>query len=685
MRSLLHDQIDAVFNNGGPLNQVFEMKHPDSQYSRREDQVRMSMTIATALAKTDQLRKPFHAFIEAGTGTGKSFGELVPYALRISQENQGCSPDEKRRVLVVTHTTTLQSQLYNDDIPEVQEVLSMQGLEFNAILLKGKGNYICTKRMKELIQSPNLSDNDKEELLNIKQKHCDAQGNLLSGDKEALPKMSDAFWSKINGSSEVECDNCPYKDKHCYYNAIKSSAKNADIMIGNHALLLNDLVSRAKGGNGIIPVDYHYLVIDEAHHVEQMLVDAFSTTVSTDKLTSTKKALNWILEKKVQNVERKKRVSFALSNFEKSVLETFNFFHKEALKQKKSIPWAHDKIPDISALEKTGVALNKEIAELQMRCIDKEVVQKLDKINMRVQSIIRTLSDFALNVNENQFHWIDIDEPGVVSLKYAPLDANKIVREVLFDRIPVTITSATIKLGDNLDVFANKLGDLQHNEFEQLCVKSPFDYKKNAVFYVPAYALGAKDDDYDEYCIEEMRKLVDLANGRSFLLFTSSETMKKYRDILAPYFESKGYPCLMQGDDDRRVLIEKFKKSKNAVLFGGDSFWEGIDIKGRILSMVVMQKIPFNVPNPLSTAKEKLVKAARPKEAFKECSVFPAIIKFKQGFGRLIRGHSDGGVVALLDGRVLSCKDRYGKYFLEELPEGMKRTVNFDELKEYIQ
>lgn len=685
MRSLLHDQIDEVFNDGGPLNQVFEMKHPDSKYSRREDQVRMSMTIATALAKTDYYERPFHAFIEAGTGTGKSFGELVPYALRIAQENKGCSPEEKKRVLVVTHTTTLQSQLYNDDIPEVQEVLSMQDLSFNAILLKGKGNYICTKRMSELMEHPEkLTDNDKEELLNIRQKHCDKRGNLYSGDKEALPKMSEEFWEKINGNSEADCENCPFKEKNCYYNAIKASAVNADIMIGNHALLLNDLVSRARGGKGIIPVNYDYLVIDEAHHVEQMLVDAFSTTISTEKLVSINKNVLWIA-KRIKNEERKKKVLMANDAYQKEVMKIFKFFQYEAQKQKKSIPWDHNIAPDTTMLSKVALALNKEIAELQMRSADKQIVQKMDKINMAIQSLVKTLSDFAQNTYSDLFHWIDIDEPGTVSLKYAPLDANKIVREVLFDRIPVTVTSATIKLGDNLDVFAEKLGDLRHDEFEQLCVKSPFDYKKNAVFYVPAYALGAKDKDYDDYCIEEMRKLVDLAEGRSFLLFTSSETMKKYRDVLAPYFESKGYPCLMQGDDDRRVLIEKFKKAKNAVLFGGDSFWEGIDIKGRILSMVVMQKIPFNVPNPLSDAKEKLVKAVRYKEAFKECSVFPAIIKFKQGFGRLIRGHSDGGVVALLDGRILTSKKSYGKYFLEELPEGMKRTVNFEELKEYIQ
>lgn len=687
-RTLLHQQIDEVFDNGGLLNFVFDKNHkdiPDCKYSRRDDQVRMSMTIADGLTMTDKLGRPHHSIIEAGTGTGKSFAELVPYALRISQENQGCSPEERKRVLVVTHTTTLQGQLYKDDIPEVQEVLALKDLKFNAVLLKGKGNYVCNKRMKQLFKHPEkLTDNDKAELLTIRQKHCDDRGNLISGDRESFPvKPSDEFWDKINGNAESDCADCPFREKQCYYHAIKTSAKNADIMIGNHALLLNDLVSRWKTGTGTVP-EYHYLVIDEAHHVEQMLVEYFSTSVSNSDLYRVKRNIDWII-KETKNEKLKAQILSTYNAFEFEANKIFSFF--KTISKGKSIPWDRHKQPMNVKLSEAKKQLVYSLALSQTNTLDSKVIRRIDKTNLSINTLTDNLENFAFNKDDMAlFYWIDNDTSGSITLKASPLDANKIVKEVLFDKIPVTLTSATIKLGDNLDLFGEKMGNLAHEEFEQLCVKSPFDYKKNAVFYVPKYAVDGNtgNEDYDEYCIEEMKKLVDLAKGRSFLLFTSSETMKKYKKVLAPYFESKGYPCLMQGEDDRRVLIDKFKKAKNAVLFGGDSFWEGIDIKGRILSMVVMQKIPFNVPNPLSTAKENLVKMARPTEAFKECSVFPAIIKFKQGFGRLIRGHSDGGVVALLDGRVLSRRGTYGKYFLEELPDGMKRTVNFEDLKEYI-
>ncbi len=187
-------------------------------------------------------------------------------------------------------------------------------------------------------------------------------------------------------------------------------------------------------------------------------------------------------------------------------------------------------------------------------------------------------------------------------------------------------------------------------------------------FYIPSYALDSGDDGYDEYCLKEMYELVKMARGRAFLLFTSIETMKEYYNILASEFEKMGYLPLMQGKYDRRKLVEMFKKHGNAVLFGSDTFWEGIDIRGRKLSLVIIHKLPFSVPTPVIKAREAILRK-QGRNPFLENVVFSAVTKYKQGFGRLIRHEGDRGVFCVLDGRILSKKDSYGKYFLSSMPE----------------
>ena len=708
METLLHRQIEETFNNGGLLNRVFDEKfagNPDAKYGRRDDQVNVSLTIANSLAKTEELGRPHHAVIEAGTGTGKSFAELVPFAFKIAEENKGKPDDEKKRVLIVTFTTALQRQLYVEDIPDVQKVLSYKGYKVNAVLLKGKGNYICTKRLLDLGKILNSNDQavkvnagitpeDEKAFKNLMDLDCDAESNLMTGDREALnSKPSDEFWSKICGDSESDCESCPYAKGACYYKTIRESAANADIIIGNHASLMNDLVLKWKTGKGgAIPVDYHYLAIDECHHVEHMLVEQFSTSISSKIVGTIKRKIGFLKaeNKKAGGTIKEDRliaVERAFENFKIEANKIFDFFKK--VSYGKSTHWDHKITPNNCNLKEATDTVVYELAQILARLNtreDRKLTQKIDGLMKNLNETREKLLDFAYHTVPNDlFYWIDNDTPGVITLKASPLDANKMMKEVLFDKIPVTMMSATIKLGDNLDLFAQKIGELKPSEFEQLCVKSPFDYKKNAVFYVPPYALSGKGDtaEYHEYCINEMKRLVELAEGRTFLLFTSNQTMQQYRKILEPHFKQLGYPCLVQGDDDKGTLVKKFKEAKGkVVLFGGDSFWEGIDVKTKILSMVIMQKIPFDVPNPLSNAKKSSIQGLPGRDAFLECCIFPAIVKFKQGLGRLIRGTSDRGVVALLDSRILT--ERYGECFVKEIPDGMKKTTNFEDLYEYI-
>ena len=565
----------------------------------------------------------------------------------------------------------------------VQKVLKDMGLSFKSALYKGKGNYLCTQRFIKLLNTK-LNDADQKEMDKIapsliKDNHLD----LEKCDKEAMPiKPSDEFWEKINIGLDSSCYGCPYKDTGCYYHSIRAGSQDADIYVGNHAMLMQDLKMRLKTGKGTLP-EYDYVVIDEAHHVEMGLAEDFSSKIEITALWGIQKTIEWLIELPTIKQARATVIKNSYLSFRKEVLKVFDFFKKQC--KGESIPWSHQVIPTGIDLDNTTSELLTNIAKVLMNTTKPGDRNRMNSVTNRILALVKDLKAFALNEADSDYFFnIKYDRAkDVISLLMTPLNGGELMNKVLFSRVPVIISSATIKVGENLDVFGQKIGNLAPTEFEQLCVDSPFDYKKNSIFYIPANALGSKEEGYDKYCQEEMKRLVDLSRGRAFLLFTSKTTLDQYYKVLAPYFKSKGFECFKQGDTDRNTLVNQFKKSKHGVLFGGDSFWEGVDVPGRILCNVIMQKLPFNTPDPISQAKEALVKAAN-RDAFVECQVFPAIIKFKQGVGRLIRDKNDGGVITLLDGRVFLRKN-FGKYFIQALPKGMGKTVEFEDLAPFVE
>lgn len=678
-KSSLHKDIDDVFKPGGFLSQHFD------RYSPRPPQLAVTDTIANAISQTKETGTIHHAIVEAGTGTGKSFALSIPLAITIARENKNRNEGERQhKGLIVTHTTTLQSQLYRDDLPLVKKVLQDMGLSMKVALYKGKGNYLCTQRFMKFLQSE-MSQKDKDEMGQLLPNLTDKNHNLCleNCDKEMLPtKPSDELWEKINIGMDSSCYGCPYKDKNCYYHLLRDDSQNADIYVGNHAMLMQDLKSRLKTGKGTLP-EYDYVVIDEAHHIEAGLAEDFSSKIEMTSLWGIGKTVDWLLSQDFVKDSQKIVIKDNYLAFRNEVLKVFDFFKKQC--NKTSIPWAHQVIPKGIQLSETAITFNESIARIAMNIAKQADRQRVSSIINRVNSLKVDLCTFMYKSKdtENYFFNIKYDRTkDVVSLLITPLNGGELMNKVLFSRVPVVIASATIKVGDNLDIFAQKIGNLKHDDFEQLCVNSPFDYKSNSMFYIPADAMGAKEAGYDEYCQKEMKRLVDLSKGRAFLLFTSKTTLEQYYKVLGPYFKSKGYSCFKQGEADRKTLVNRFKKSKNGVLFGGDSFWEGVDVPGKILCNVIMQKLPFNTPDPISIAKEALVEAAG-RDAFVECQVSPAIVKFKQGVGRLIRDKKDRGIITLLDGRVFMSKN-FGKYFINALPDGMGKTVNFEDLASFV-
>ena len=656
----LKKNIEQIFLPNGIFSRYFK------NYVYRPQQMQMALTIAKGIANQKA------AIVEAGTGTGKSYGELIPSIIYAKKTD--------RKVLIVTHTIALQQQLALKDIPTVRNILSDLGITFKCVMLKGKNNFVCVKKLQSVMSIQNFKyEEDKVRFL----KNAVKDGNLIVGDKDKLQeKPSDEFWMTISCGQDDSCDNCPFKKGSCFYYHTKEQAKEADVIISNHYMLMSDLAARKKNGykpnSGLLP-DYDLLVIDEAHHIEDVAADFLGFKIENSTVQKAIRNIDYFLRIADIKQEWKTEVEKHKNYFQKEMDSIFKDIIKTLEDEKKfSIFWDKPLNGDIESIEK----LMNFLFQVQIRVQNNDhkslvttIVNQLNALltDMRFINKLQDLDKFV--------YWASKEGHGAV-VKATPLPINDYLKEGLFSRMPVVITSATIKFDKDLSFFANRIGKLKEDEYESMFVNAPFNYKDNVCLYVPENALEPEEEGYDEYCKEEMLEMIKKSKGRAFLLFTSNATMKKYYQDMEEEIIKMGYLPLMQGQYERNRMCTMFKEHGNAVLFGADSFWEGIDIPGRELSLVVIQKIPFATPNPVSKAKEAETKK-NGGDAFLEGLVFGAVTKYKQGFGRLIRQEGDRGVFAVLDGRILSKKDRYGKYFLMATPD-CKKTVNRDHLDEYF-
>lgn len=666
-KDTLETLVEGVFLPGGLLSRFF------GKYQFREDQMRMALVAARAIATGRS------AILEAGTGTGKSFGELFPTIIFAALQG--------KRVLVVTHTIALQQQLFSKDIPLVQNVLKDIGIEFSAAQLKGKGNYVCVKKFEKTLEENNPYYQKEMDL--FVNEATTEDGCLILGDKEKLTyKPDDIFWSKISADQNCDCSQCPYAQNGCFYKHVKDKAKSADVIIGNHFVLMADLVARIKAGfkegSGVLP-DYDLLVIDESHHIEDVASDFLGRKISH---ASVKRFLNKVRVAFGKNgpmkdyaQDKRFEILNRCNDVESLSKDIFANVEKVTKEEKSSsIFWDKPLSNDLSAF----AYLEEKLMFAQVREKDEEKKNLLGRLVNDINNL-RTDFEYVNSLSEDEYfvYWTS-QESGEMVIKVTPIAVNKYLREGLFERMPVVLTSATLSFDSGLSMFARKIGKLEPHEYETICVDSPFDYEKSVCFYIPQDAEEPDSQTYDEYCMREMVRLVKMCKGRAFLLFTSNATMEKYHSIIGKEIENMGYPTLVQGQKDRTQLINDFKELKNAVLFGADSFWEGIDVPGRELSLVVVQKLPFSVPTPVTNARRVEIRKNGGND-FLEAAVFPAIIKYKQGFGRLIRHEFDKGVFSVLDARMITHKEKYGQYFFKAMPSCIKKTVYAEDLVPYFE
>jgi ATP-dependent DNA helicase DinG len=612
-------------------------------YEPRPQQFEMARVISGAI----QAGK--HALIEAGTGSGKSFGYLIPLL------------ESGKKAVISTGTIALQEQLLHKDIPFLAQAY---GRDIKVALAKGRSNYVCMRKLDESLQTLLPGDplrDSVQELIQLSHR------NLWLGDRGDLPFNVDGrFWADMLASDAEDClgPKCPNFDWTPHRMARKA-CEDADIIIANHALYFTNLVMEA----GVLP-QHELVVFDEAHHLDRAAVSALSIQVN-----------HWAAQKLLQRAQRRfpalpPKISEALIEAEADV--------KDTLFRRGRGQFPIEREPDFeSGAEAMAAALGDlggwiETADInQMTLLDDDpnlAKARAEVQREQMQSVAKDLAGrwdhFAhLKASDHRANWMYVDpNKDQYDLNSAPLDVGDAINQLLWSKRTAVLTSATLAVDGKFDFLKRELG--LPEDAREAVLGSPFDYPNQALFYIPRVMPPPMDARFTEAAIPEIERILAVTQGRAFVLCTSYRSL---REISGGLLGRLPYPCKTQEDMPRARLIEWFKTTPNAVLFATATFWEGVDIPGEALSCVIIDKLPFaNPDDPVVQARTERMKA-QGEDWFGGFMLPRAVLALKQGFGRLIRTRSDRGLVALLDRRVVTM--RYGETVMRSLPPARRITT----------
>jgi ATP-dependent DNA helicase DinG len=663
--------MEEVFGPGGLIAQ----HHPHYEY--RPGQVEM------AEAVNNILKDGGLALIEAGTGTGKTLAYLIP-ALAAG-----------RRVLVSTATKNLQEQLHKKDVPFLQQIIPR---EFKVTCMKGRSNYVCLHRMKKAAGTPMLEGLDEVDYFDQIRKWA---GESETGDRAELTDLPEdlSFWPQIDARAET-ClgQKCPDFDA-CFITRMRREAIEADVVIVNHHLFFADLALRGGDYGSVLP-DYNTVIFDEAHELEDVAASYFGTSASNYRVNDLIQDANKLEIKEAEDqgelVKALARLSQRSDTFWLSFRGAELDDHEPADKGESaqsgwrqstgstyrrragSAGWSQDGRFPLSnsrfaradhegnltptASGEAYIALNNAIDRLTtMLGVVKDPPAELDNIARRAQGLKFDL-EFIVSGDQPDFvYWCEKRGRGVF-INATPIDVSGILEENLFAKVQTAVlTSATMTAGGNFDFIRGRLGI---NQARTLIVESHFDFRKQAVLYLPRTMPDPRSRDFLDASVEEIVQILEATSGRAFVLFTSvasmRETYERVRDLI-------DYPAFIQGQGSKTGLLERFRKTEGAVLFATSSFWQGVDVQGEALSCVIISKLPFAVPSdPVVAARQKYIDD-QGGNSFYEYSVPQAALTLKQGLGRLIRSTTDRGVLSILDPRIRT--KSYGRIFLQSIPQ----------------
>lgn len=640
-------EIEEYFTDGGPLDREF------SSFERRDEQTQMSCSVYEAM------KSHRHLAVEAGTGVGKSYAYLIP-AIHSLAEHGG-------KVLISTFTITLQEQLIHKDIPALAKAMPQQ---FTASLAKGRSNYLCLRRLNYALgHSRNMFSQIGDEIEHINRWSVETKDGSLS-DMPFVP--SSQAWDTVRS----EHGNCPDRMcqhfKDCFYRRARRKLDTSDIIIANHALMFSDLVLKEQG-HSLLP-KYQYVIIDEAHNIETVAQNHFGIDLSNrrisyllDKLynSRTKRGLLSFHPNTDKALELVSAVRSASNKFFKNVRNWYEQNERET-NGRCYANFVEDNLTGHLKL------LRSQLSGMANKTEGVDEKYEIIRYANLAAELIMDIGNFLSQEFKDQVYWIELGmkKMTTVRLKSAPLNVGNDVKRALFDIYDsVILTSATLsadgseKAGFNF--FAGRIG---LEDFIAKKLGSPFDYEKHVTLYIEKDLPAPNDFAFIKTASAAICKYIELTAGRAFVLFTSYDMLNKVTQATGKWFADNDIELLVQGNRvDRTTLLKKFRKGQRCALFGTDSFWQGVDVPGETLSNVIIAKLPFAVPNqPLVAGRLEQIKENGGNPFF-DYQLPSAIIKFKQGFGRLIRSKTDHGIVVVLDNRIIN--KRYGQQFLSAIPK----------------
>jgi ATP-dependent DNA helicase DinG len=670
--------LHEFFSPGGLLSRS------NLAFEHRKGQYEMAKAIEQAFADKR------HLIVEAGTGTGKTLAYLLP-ALRLARSTGN-------RVIISTGTKNLQEQLFFKDVPFLESILG----PLKVCYMKGRGNYLCRHKLYALRDSPLLSG-----LEEISQFHAIAAWEMTTetGDRaeiESLPETS-ALWPKLDARGEA-ClgQSCPDWER-CFITAMRRKALESEIIIVNHHLFFADVSIKLQAAGaadaGVLP-SAAVVVFDEAHDLEDTASNYFGIGLSTQRFDELARDVETMLRAKNASTPAIESATAMMRERARQFFAALPFEPARSSEGGAAVPGLGRMPFDGRAdfLEERGDTYSGALnaagrlqAELE-RLRDVDEAPGLRKRAADIQAHLRFLLE---STDPNTVFWIERRATGGVRnmgraggmsshhthLQATPIDVSRLLAGALFDAFDsVVLTSATLTVASNAGAsgFEHISRRLGLTFARELVVPSHFDYPKQALLYLPPGMPDPRDGEFFVQAAERTRRLLEITRGRAFCLFTSYSQMRAMHDRLAAELP---YPLLLQGSAPRNVLLEEFRDTPNAVLFGTSSFWQGVDVQGEQLSCVIIDRLPFAVPSdPVVKARMDAITNAGG-NAFFDYQVPAAVITLKQGFGRLVRSLSDRGVLMLLDPRMQ--RQRYGRIFMESLP-AYRRTQSIEDVEAFF-
>ena len=632
--------IDQVLGSGGILAKTLP------GYEHRPSQIAMAKIVNRGLLEH------VHVMVEAGTGTGKSFGYLVPALL------------SGQRVVISTATLALQEQLLRKDIPLILHTLDSTA---RVVQLKGRSNYLCRDKLEQLRRRLVLARTDQERELFRWSSHTN------SGDKAELPFVpSPALWSEV----DTDADDCImeacdfFGPERCFHMRARESARHADIVVVNHALFFIDL---AMGGGVLIP-PYDYAVLDEAHQIDEWATAAFSSSISRASIGRLLQKINrsYVFDEHLRAavMDAADAFSSALGDVPKArypfdqnarAMELMDPLQRALYRTEN---WIADHWRNAARFPEWG---------------DDVLERRRDLLANAVAVQTQTIERLRLGGGD-WICWVERSDgrDDSHSAQCAPATVAPLLRRLLFDeKRCVVMTSATIATKGDFGYLRRQVG-LDDAAIDELVLDSPFDFERQAMLYLPPQRLNPKDDGFARSAVPVVSDVLDATRGRAFVLFTSYAVMREVAAALGPQLP---FPYRVQGETPKGQILEWFRSEPNPVLFATASFWEGVDVIGPALSCVIIDRIPFPPPDdPIVAARTALLQTAG-HDAFSSLMVPAAVARLKQGLGRLIRSGSDRGLMCVLDGRLETMP--YGRRILAALPRA-NRVHSLAEVREFL-